>query len=290
MKHIIRKRQMRRAYKLAVALVLMFVLCGCAEQTQMPEDVPDLPAASPMPDSPQVPEAEPGPTPTPEPTPEPEPEPTPSLPPEETHSPLYISELNVEDVITYFNEVVLDAEFVDGGDPSKLQKWAAPIRYSINGAPTDADLQVLEGFAAWLNTVEGFPGISEVGEGDVANLRIYFCSQQELLDRMGKNYTGMDGAVTFWYMNDEIYDAIICIRTDLAQDVRNSVILEELYNGLGPVQDTDLREDSIIYSAYTIPQELTAVDELLLKLLYHPQLRCGMNAQACEEVIRQLYY
>ena len=70
----------------------------------------------------------------------------------------------------------------------------------------------------------------------------------------------------------------------------DSVILEEIYNGLGPIQDTDLRPDSIIYSGFSEPQSLTDVDELILKLLYHPQLLPGMNADECETVIRQLYY
>jgi hypothetical protein len=66
--------------------------------------------------------------------------------------------------------------------------------------------------------------------------------------------------------------------------------MEEIYNGLGPVQDTALREDSLIWQGYSIPQELTAVDELILKLLYHPDILCGMDARQCEEVIRALYY
>jgi hypothetical protein len=32
------------------------------------------------------------------------------------------------------------------------------------------------------------------------------------------------------------------------------------------------------------------VDELILKLLYHPEMLPGMNAAQCEEVIRRLYY
>ena len=68
------------------------------------------------------------------------------------------------------------------------------------------------------------------------------------------------------------------------------MILEEIYNGLGPIQDTDLRSDSIIFSGYSTPQHLTAVDELLLRLLYHPQLTCGMDSAACQSAIRQLYY
>ena len=107
---------------------------------------------------------------------------------------------------------------------------------------------------------------------------------------MGSNFGGLDGAVTFWYTDDKIYNCTICVRTDIGQYVRNSVIMEEVYNGLGPIQDTSLREDSLIYSGYSEPQELTEIDKLILKLLYHPELNSGMNAEACEAVIRKIYY
>ena len=67
------------------------------------------------------------------------------------------------------------------------------------------------------------------------------------------------------------------------------MILEEIYNGLGPIQDTTLRPDSIIWAEYAEPQSLTAVDQLLLRLLYHPEMDPGMDAARCEAVIRELY-
>lgn len=214
---------------------------------------------------------------------------SPSAPAE--HSPLYIEGVMVEDVIRYFNEVCLDAEIVNSGDPSKLQKWMQPIKFMIFGEPTEEDRVTLNSFIQWLNSINGFPGISETELSEEANLRIHFCSENELLNIMGPGYAGLDGAVTFWYDgNNVIYDEIICYRTDLDQTVRNSVILEEIYNGLGPVQDTDLRTDSIIYAGYSTPQQLTKVDQLLLQLLYDPAMVCGMNAAECEAVIRQLYY
>lgn len=222
-------------------------------------------------------------------------EPAPTQPPtvpvtEPQHSPLYIPGVDVEDVIVYFNEVCLDAEWVNGGDATKLQKWAPPIFYTIHGDPTYADLQTVADFTVWLNSIHGFPGIYEPEDPTAANLRIHFCTQDEMLSIMGSDFTGLDGAVTFWYMDDEIYDAVICIRTDLDQHLRNSVILEEIYNCLGPILDTALRPDSIIYSEFSDPQALTEIDELILKLLYHPQILCGMDAEECAAVIRQLYY
>ena len=213
-----------------------------------------------------------------------------TIPTQPEHSELYIPDLPVEDVITYFNEICLDAEFVNGGDPSILQRWEIPIVYIINGEPTDYDLVVLSDFVQWLNTIEGFPGISETTVDAEANLRIYFCPGADFATLMGNNYVGLDGAVEFWYKNNAIYTAKICYRTEMFQITRNSVILEEIYNGLGPVQDTWLREDSICYAGFSEPQQLTKVDELLLKLLYNPMMHPGMNAEECEAVIRQLYY
>ena len=234
--------------------------------------------------------AAPGPEIPDDPAPDVEQDPDPVPPVDPDHSSLYLPDIAVEDVILYFNEVCLDAEVNNGGNPTLLQKWTIPLCYRLMGEYTDEDLAVLTGFADWLNTVEGFPGIREAQEGDFCNLRIQFCPQAEMPSHMGDWATGLDGAVTFWYNNHEIYEAIICYRTDVDQEVRNSVILEEIYNGLGPVQDTSLRSDSIIYAGYSTPQSLTAMDELLLRLLYRPELVCGMDAQQCEAVIRELYY
>lgn len=248
-----------------LVLLCLLLLAGCtAKEPTPPETVPVVT------EIPTVPPTE-----------------APTLPP---HSELYVPGVEVEDVIAYFNEVCLNAEFVNSGDPSRLQRWNAPITYRVYGEPTEEDLKGIEAFSLWLNTRFGFPGIYEAGQGEYANLQIHFCDQQTMMDLLGDNFAGMDGGVTFWYENDVIYDAIICVRTDLEQHLRNSVILEEIYNGLGPIQDTALRPDSIIYAGFSEPQDLTQIDRLILQLLYHPDLKCGMSAGECEAVIRTLYY
>ena len=206
------------------------------------------------------------------------------------HSDLYIPGIPVEDVITWFNEVALDTEFSYGGDATLVQKWMTPISYRLDGNATEKDLEVLESFAAWLNTIEGFPGITLADEDNMANLRIHFGDSQMILDILGDDYVNVDGGVRYWYEANAIYDAAICYRDDISQYTRNSVILEEIYNGLGLVQDTALREDSLIWRDYSEPQWLSEVDELLLKILYHPDIKCGMNAAQCEAVIRDIYY
>ena len=269
---------MKRILCIILSGLLMFSVVGCKEEPAAAEPPVTAPTEAAVTTAPTEETTQPTETAEPVPT-------------ELEHSPLYLEGVPVEDVILWFNEVVLDTEFYIGGDPSLVQKWEEPIVYELHGEATEADLGVLESFAAWLNTVEGFPGIRRAEPGQWVNLRIHFTDEQGLADVMGDDYAGLDGAVTFWYDADNrIYDETVCIRTDLDQYLRNSVILEELYNGLGPVQDTVLRPDSLIYQEYAMPQELTPVDELLIRLLYHPDIRCGMDAEACEAVIRDLYY
>lgn len=210
---------------------------------------------------------------------------------EPEHSSLYLPDVSADDMVMYFNEVCLDAEFSDGGNFTLLQRWDEPIYYTIYGNTTYADLQLIADFSQWLNTIEGFPGMYEASEPWQANMEFFFCGEEELLDRMGSQYVNTDGAFTFWYDDaDRIYNCIICIRSDLDQHLRNSVILEEIYGALGPAQDTWLRLESVIYAGFSQPQALHPIDEVILRLLYHPDLACGMDSYACETIIRELYY
>ncbi len=254
--------------------ILAFQLAACVE---LPTDDPSQPSQTETSD----PTGDTG---------EKDPTDDPVVPPPPAHSEYYLEGLAVEDVIRYFNEVVLDAEFSSGGNASLVQKWDAPIHYILYGHYTHEDKAKITEFASWLNTIPGFPGMTETLVPAEANLNIHFCTEQEMVNILGNNFWGMDGGVTFWYLDNKIYQETICYRTDIRQYTRNSVILEEIYNGLGPVQDTDLREDSIIYSGFSEPQELTEVDALILKLLYHPSILPGMNAAECETVIRSLYW
>lgn len=270
---------MKKLLSIGAVLCVLCLVLGCVPQDMSPVTTPTVPATTVAT------------TPTAEPTAPPTTEPTtvPTTLPE--HSPLYMPQLDVEDVIRYFNEVCLDAEFVNAGDPTRLQKWVVPIRYYINGSYTEEDMATLESFVSWLNQLEGFPGMHIVDDPVLANLSINFCDADAYLSLMGDQFAGTDGGVTFWYNGaDQIYDAVIGYRTDLDQKTRNSVILEEIYNGLGPINDTCERMNSIIYADYSIPQWLSEEDQLILKLLYHPLMECGMDTAACEAVIRQLYY
>ena len=125
------------------------------------------------------------------------------------------------------------------------------------------------------------------------NFTIRFMNRQDMNASAGYVVNGeyADG-ITLWdYYTDsnEIYNTRIWICSEISQYTRNSVILEEIVNSLGLGNDTELREDSIIYQFYSEPQELSEVDWLLLKLLYSEEMYSGIHETECRELISKLY-
>lgn len=222
----------------------------------------------------------------------PETEPVETVPP---HSVFYLPEVSQEEMIRYFNEVVLDTEYSTGsGDASLVQKWVQPIYYRITGQPADGDLSILESFFEALNQVEGFPGLFPLDESrPVEDVTISFLDETSFnlafSDFLHGEYA--DAAVRYWYGTDtnEINSARIGYRTDISGDTRASVLLEEVVNLLG-FNDTTQRTDSIVYQYGSEVTQLSEVDWVLIRLLYHPDIRCGMDMDACREVLETLYY
>ena len=210
------------------------------------------------------------------------------------HTDLYIRDYTVEQVLEYFEEVVLNMEYTDGtGDVTVVQKWFAPIYYRINGNPTDEDMSVLNTLFSQLNEISGFPGIYPASDGELETLTIGFFDADDFNAAFSEMLNNEDayGAAQFWYYTatNEIYTANIGYRTDIDQESRTSVLLEEIVNVLG-LSDTVLRTDSIVYQYSNDNTALSDMDWLILKLLYSSKIKGGMDFNRCSEIIKELYY
>ncbi|MBR5490872.1 MAG: DUF2927 domain-containing protein [Oscillospiraceae bacterium] len=206
------------------------------------------------------------------------------------HSPYYIEGLDADTLIAYFAEVCLDTEFGDKQGASVVQKWTQPIYYTIYGTPTGRDMEVLNTYLAQLNSIEGFPGMYPAPYDYMSNLEMYFVDEEEMINLLGSDFWGSWGGVTYWYSFNEIYTEIICQRVDIPQYYRDSIIIEEIYNGLGPVQDTEVRYDSVIYQWSNENFTMSKEDILILEMLYHPDMKPGFSYEQCAALIRELYY
>lgn len=206
---------------------------------------------------------------------------------------LFLPDVSPELMTEYFEEVVLRTEYSTGdGNSSLVQKWEMPIHYRIYGEPSEQDLAILENLFERLNAIHGFPGIGPAAEERVENLSIYFAQPKEFNEIFSDFLQGEDavGAARYWYYTDsnDMYEAKVGYRMDLDQSIRNSVLPEEIVNVLG-VTDTVKREDSVVYQYSNFNTELTDVDWMILKLLYHPDMPCGADAQTCRSVLAELY-
>ena len=210
------------------------------------------------------------------------------------HSQLYLPGYTALQIWQYFQEVVLDVEYTDGtGDPTLVQKWMSPIRYRIYGTPTDEDHAVLADLFAQLNAVPGFPGIYAAAEGESENFTLSFLQPDDFRKQFSDAIHGEEayGATQFWYYTatNELHTARVGYRTDVDQNVRNSILIEEIINTLG-ITDTVLREDSIVYQYSDENTVLSDVDWIILQILYNPAIQCGMGAETCAKVVQNLYY
>ena len=97
------------------------------------------------------------------------------------HSDLYIEKYTLEDILSYFEEVVLRMEYSDGtGDVTCVQKWLSPIYYQLYGSYTDTDVSKLNELFTQLNNIDGFPGIYPATDTNYKNLTINFLETNEL--------------------------------------------------------------------------------------------------------------
>ena len=209
---------------------------------------------------------------------------------EDPHCSFYSENYSVEDVIKYFDEVVLDSEYSSGeGDCTLVQKWIGPIYFVMEGH-SEQDRLVLEKLFSELNKVEGFPGIYKA-EG-LVSAKIHFYNEKDFYKEMGHIVSmNADGAVQYWYDTDMnyIYEGKVAYRNNMDDDVRESVLKEEIINMLG-ITDTTLREDSITYQYSSTNKDLSEMDWIILKILYHDEIKASMDATKCHEIIKKLYY
>ena len=171
-------------------------------------------------------------------------------------------------VIKYYHDIVLRRE--DQTNVHTCQKWAEPIRLFIGGEPDEADLATLREACAFLNSIPGFPGISEVSAKEEANITMLFT--EEIMK-------GMNGTFNIRSTDDKgnTTDVLIRIRNSLPREKKNSVIWEELLQSTGPMNDTLLTDDTLFYNGKTDIPRASELDRTLLEMLYHPEIKSGMD-------------
>lgn len=216
-----------------------------------------------------------------------------------------------------FMNIAFSREFSDVGDAlvrretsSILRRWEEPVRIeamfgaSVDPAQRADDRAAMRRFADRLARATGHP-VSFVDRG--GNFRVLVLSEDErqvagptlrrliptIRNREIALIENLDRASYCLVLaadpgNDgRISQAAAVIRSELPLLLRQSCIHEELAQGLGLANDSPEARPSIFNDDDEFGR-LTAMDELMLGILYDPALRPGMEADEAQPIVRRL--
>lgn len=203
--------------------------------------------------------------------------------PEETAPAITAAGYTADQIINYFCDVALGAEYGDASE--NVIKWVEPFTYHIEGEATDADLAQINALIEAINRVPGFPGMSEAGSAESVDLTIHFVDSDGIIAATGNSYNGY---VNIWWSDYCIENGDIYYRTDITQELRNAVIVEELCQSLGLLTDTYDHPESIFYQYHTDTAWPTTLDWAVIQLLYRSEITPGMDEEAVREAAAAL--
>lgn len=205
-------------------------------------------------------------------------------------------------ILDAFGRIAFGNEFVAEADP-RLQKWTQPVRWrvyaevSLGGGERD----FLDRHLARLERLTGLP-FAEADRWPETNFGILFVAEDRYeywIDRYIEPsrrhmVARLAGTACLGFLRHhratfaiEFAVAIIPVERARARGLMRSCIAEETTQVLGLLNDAEV--PGTLFNDAGDARDLTPLDEMLVRLLYHPSLRPGMRrAEALEAARRAL--
>jgi len=195
-------------------------------------------------------------------------------------------------VIDYFKEVALGFEF---GDASKItRKWDSKMKIFVGGSSNYELLNELETIKNEINDLvtDGF-SVEIVNDSIQSNFYIYFGSGNNYANIFPdqSNLVGSNWGLfhVFWNSENQLYSGYMYIDIYRANAAEQKHLLrEELTQSLGLAKDSPRYNESIFQSSWTTTTVYAEIDKDLIRLLYHPLMTSGLNANQVEEVLIEI--
>lgn len=217
------------------------------------------------------------------------------------------------ELIAFFDEYERGAGLrASSGRPVPLRRWAQPVRINVEFGPSvaparrGADLRSVSTYAARLSRASGHPVVMDSTQ---PNMHVLFYGEDDkdlLAQRARELVPGMSSGALSVFRNlprqihcfvmafsgggpeSHVYrQAIVLIRDEHPDLLRDSCIHEELAQGLGLANDTPRARPSIFNDDDEFAL-LTRHDELLLRMLYDPRLAPGMTLEQARPIIARM--
>ncbi len=201
-----------------------------------------------------------------------------------------LSEYN-EQVVAYFKDVALGFEF---GTASPItRRWETNMRVFVGGQKDPALLAELDDVIQELNelTTTSF-AIERVADTTQSNFYVYLgsgTSYARIFPSVANLVPSNFGLFSvFWDGSNRIFRGYMYVDLVRANPTEQKHLLrEELTQALGLARDSNRYPDSIFQQAFsTKTTEYAPIDRDLIRLLYHPEMRIGLDRNSVDPVLR----
>jgi len=198
-----------------------------------------------------------------------------------------------ESVVDYFKEVALGFEF---GNESKItRRWEGNMKLFIGGKPTPALLAETNRIVGEINDLANNEfNVEVVSDSLQSNFYIFFGS--------GNSYAAIFPAqssfvASNWGLFSVSYPSSgVLFKGHMYVDINRANLIEqkhllreELTQSLGLARDSDLYPESIFQQSFsTKTTEYAPIDRDLIRLLYHPKMKVGLDRDQVDKLLREI--
>ncbi len=194
-------------------------------------------------------------------------------------------------IIDVFKKVALGAEYGTGF--AVTQKWSSDMNIFVGGTPSDELLSELDLIKNEINALvtDGFSVNIENDSLD-ANFYMFFGQPQEYTnlfpDQIPYINDNNNGLFHFNLNNNfEITSGHMYMNTDIASiELKKHILREELTQSLGLPNDLQYDRSSIFYRELSTVTSYNYVDIIIIRLLYHPNMVSGRDADGVDYTLR----
>ncbi len=205
-------------------------------------------------------------------------------------------------LVEAFVDIALGSEYE--ARRRQVHKWTTPIRYALIHQAGDAALheQLIRTQFAQLSGLTGL-SIAPATDSEAANYFVVLTSESSLKDDLQRHFgwnsaeqrerfyreTVCLGIFNSWRRSGRITRAVVIIPVDRAR-ARGKLaacVVEELTQVLGLPNDSDKVFPSV-FNDRSIDDFLTGLDLLLLKMLYDPRIKPGMDETKARPLLREI--
>ena len=203
---------------------------------------------------------------------------------------LNLNEYDLE-VISYFKDIALGFEF--GSASEVTRKWCSELKIFIG---SNVSTELSEELNKIVNEIENLTtdnlSIQIVNDSSLSNYYIYFGSGEKYASIFSsqENYINSNwGLFSVWWTNNCIDRGHMYVDIFRANNTEQKHLLrEEFTQSLGLAKDSNRYPFSIFQSSWTRTLTYTDLDKDLIRLLYHPKMKTGLDVIRVDEKLREI--